>query len=226
MNRREFLITVGAAGTALTSRSASAASATSTQEFVGVLVDTTRCIGCRACEKSRSSEHGFPVPDVVSDGALERLIEGPDLSIFQPAEVLQAMDEWNTKHHGESGLVDRVAASSHDAATAEAEVLAFLAPHVDAGIAPLAGNSVHQDRAFLRRWMPGLHAYLHYRNVDVSTVKELAKRWAPQLLQAAPAKAGSHRALEDIRESIRELVFYREHLGEAWSAKSDRAGPG
>ena len=161
---------------------------------------------------------------IVSDGTLTQLIEGPDLAIFQPSELLDSMDEWNTKHHGESGLVDRSAASSHDMESAEAEVLTFLGAHLEPGIAPLAGNSVHQDRAFLRLWMPRLHAFLHYRNVDVSTVKELARRWAPAVLEACPPKAGSHRALEDIRESIRELEHYRKHLGEAWD--DGRRGPG
>ena len=126
---------------------------------------------------------------IVTDGSLSRVLEGPDLAIHQPESVLSAMDAWNQKHHGESGLVERVGASEHDAAAAEAEVLEFLRSRLEPGIAPLAGNSVHQDRAFLRRWMPGLHDFLHYRNVDVSTLKELARRWAPEVLASAPPKA-------------------------------------
>jgi len=153
---------------------------------------------------------------VVSDGALATLVEGPDLVVHQSPLVLAGMDEWNTRHHGDSGLVARVAASALDEGAVEEQVLVFLRDHVAEGVAPLAGNSVHQDRAFLRRWMPRLHDWLHYRNVDVSTVKELARRWAPEVLAAAPAKAGNHRALDDIRESIRELAHYRAFLGPRW----------
>jgi oligoribonuclease len=163
---------------------------------------------------------------IVSDGSLARLIEGPELAVHQPDSVLDAMDEWNTRHHGESGLVQRVAASGLDEVAVEEQVLAFLREHVPEGEAPLAGNSVHQDRAFLRRWMPRLHAWLHYRNVDVSTVKELARRWAPQVLADAPPKAGNHRALDDIRESIRELSHYRLRLGPLWQPDSGDSGSG
>jgi len=158
---------------------------------------------------------------IVTDGKLERTVDGPELVVFQSAAVLDRMDEWNTEHHTASGLVDRVRASSLDEAAVERDVLSFLSPLVEAGVAPLAGNSVHQDRAFLRRWMPGLHEFLHYRNVDVSTVKELARRWAPSVLAAAPAKQGQHRALQDIRESIRELSHYRQNFGEAWNGPSE-----
>ena len=163
---------------------------------------------------------------IVSDGSLSTSIDGPDLVVHQAAAVLAAMDEWNTQHHGESGLVDRVAASKLDESAVEVQVLDFLREHVPEGVAPLAGNSVHQDRAFLRRWMPRVHDWLHYRNVDVSTLKELSRRWAPGVLEAAPAKAGSHRALDDIRESIRELAHYRAHLGAAWNAESGDSGSG
>jgi oligoribonuclease len=163
---------------------------------------------------------------VVSDGALSELVEGPDLVIHQPPSVLAGMDEWNTRHHGESGLTDRVAASKVDEAAAQEQVLTFLRQHVGEASAPLAGNSVHQDRAFLRRWMGGVHAFLHYRNVDVSTVKELARRWAPEVLEAAPVKTGNHRALDDIRESIRELAHYRTRLGPAWQPGSGTSGVG
>lgn len=153
---------------------------------------------------------------ILSDGSLERTEEGPDLVIAQPAEILGAMDAWNTEHHGASGLIARVRASALDEAAAEARVLEFLQARVEPQVAPLAGNSVHQDRAFLRRWMPRLHDFMHYRNVDVSTLKELALRWAPGVLEAAPPKEGQHRALGDIRESIRELMHYRASLGPGW----------
>lgn len=148
---------------------------------------------------------------VITDGSLETRIEGPDLVIHQPDEVLDAMDEWNTRHHGASGLRDLVRSSTLGSAEAESEVLRWLQERCPANSAPLAGNSVHQDRAFLRRWMPDLHAFLHYRNVDVSTVKELMRRWHPEILRSAPTKAGSHRALDDIRESIEELLHYRRN---------------
>lgn len=153
---------------------------------------------------------------ILSDGSLTHTVEGPELAIHQPDSVLGAMDEWNTTHHTASGLVARVQASGHDEAGAEQQILEFLAARIEPGTAPLAGNSIHQDRAFLRRWMPRLHEFVHYRNLDVSTVKELARRWAPAVLAAAPEKAGNHRALDDIRESIAELQHYRGSLGEAW----------
>lgn len=146
---------------------------------------------------------------LVSDGQVKELHEGPDLVVHQPPEVLEAMDEWNTSHHGASGLTRASRESDVDVAAAESAILDFLRPLCEAGQAPLAGNSVHQDRAFLRRYMPGLHDFLHYRNVDVSTVKELLRRWNTQLLEEAPAKTESHRAMADIHDSIRELQYYR-----------------
>lgn len=146
---------------------------------------------------------------LLTDDDLEVVAEGPELVLHQPEAVLAAMDEWNQRHHGESGLVERVRASQLREAEAEREVLDFLKRHVPAAEAPLAGNSVHQDRAFLRRYMPRLHAHLHYRNVDVSTLKELVGRWYPEVARRAPAKKKAHRALEDIRESIDELRYYR-----------------
>ncbi len=147
---------------------------------------------------------------LVSDGQLSRVIEGPDLVIHQPAEVLDAMDEWNTQHHGDSGLSRTSLASSVDCAEAERQVLDFITPLCEKGQAPLAGNSIHQDRAFLRRYMPKLHDYLHYRNVDVSTVKELLRRWGPAVLEAAPEKSDRHRAMADIYDSMAELQYYRK----------------
>jgi oligoribonuclease len=121
------------------------------------------------------------------------------------------MDDWNQRHHGESGLVELVKASDLDEAAVETRILDWLKERCRPATVPLAGNSVHQDRAFLRRWMPGLHDFLHYRNVDVSTVKELLRRRSPEIVANAPAKTGQHRALDDIRESIRELRHYREN---------------
>jgi oligoribonuclease len=149
---------------------------------------------------------------ILTDGSLSQEEEGPDLVVHQDAAVLRAMDEWNTEHHGASGLVDRVLASHLNEKDAEGEVLAWLQERCGQNQVPLAGNSVHQDRAFLRRWMPRLHNFLHYRNVDVSTLKELLRRWAPDVVAQAPEKQSSHRALDDIRESIAELRYYRTHL--------------
>lgn len=147
---------------------------------------------------------------IVTDGALEQLEEGPDLVLATPEAALEAMDPVVVQMHGASGLTDAIRESTVTVEQAEAEVLRFLATHVpEARVAPLAGNSVHADRAFLRRYMPQLEAYVHYRNVDVSTLKELARRWYPELLEKAPKKAGGHRALADIRESIDEMRYWR-----------------
>lgn len=147
---------------------------------------------------------------LITDGELEILAEGPNLVIHQSDELLEAMDEWNTTHHGESGLTERVRASTLTEAEAEAELMAFLEQHCEAGQSPLCGNSIHQDRRFLRRYMPTLDAFLHYRMVDVSTVKELCRRWAPEAYAKRPLKTGNHRAMDDIRESVEELRFYRK----------------
>ncbi len=147
---------------------------------------------------------------IITDGALDQLVEGPDLVLATPTDALDAMDEIVVQMHGSSGLTDAIRASSITVEQAEAEVLRFVAHHVpEPRSAPLAGNSVHADRAFLRLYMPALEAYVHYRNVDVSTLKELARRWYPQLLENAPKKAGGHRALADIRESIEEMRYWR-----------------
>jgi oligoribonuclease len=149
---------------------------------------------------------------LVTDAQLEITAEGPDLVIHQPETLLSQMDGWNQKHHAASGLLERVRASTISEAQAEAEVLAFLREHVPERSVPLAGNSIHQDRRFLRRYMPSVDNYLHYRNLDVSTIKELARRWYPELYAKAPDKRGAHRALDDIRESIAELRFYRTNV--------------
>jgi oligoribonuclease len=161
-----------------------------------------------------SKERIIEVAAIITDGNLTELATGPDLVIRQPDEVLAAMDDWNRTHHTASGLVERVKASTVTDGDAEAQLLAFIAAHVpghkDRPV--LAGNSIHQDRRFIRRYMPRLDARLHYRMVDVSTIKELARRWYPQALLKQPQKKDTHRALDDIRESIDELRFYRAHV--------------
>ena len=148
---------------------------------------------------------------LITDSELNVVAEGPDLVIHQSDGLLASMDAWNTEHHGASGLTERVRASTLSESEAEAQLLAFVAANCGERAAPLAGNSIGQDRRFLVSYMPRLEAYLHYRNVDVSTVKELVRRWLPQAYEKRPAKVSSHRALDDIRESIAELRYYREH---------------
>ena len=151
------------------------------------------------------------IATVVTDGDLEVVAEGPTLAVHRDEATLAAMDRWNTEHHTASGLVERVRRSEVSETEAEAVTLAFVERHCARQSAPLCGNSVWQDRRFLVRYMPVLNAYLHYRIVDVSTVKELARRWHPQLLDAFKKK-NTHRALDDIRESIAELKLYRERF--------------
>ena len=150
---------------------------------------------------------------ILTDGQLVEIAAGPAIVIHQDDPVLAAMDDWNKKHHGGSGLVERVKASTITDADAEAQTLAFINAHVGAKDRPvLAGNSIHQDRRFIRSYMPALEKRLHYRMVDVSTIKELARRWFPAVIAKQPAKKDTHRALDDIRESIEELRFYRQHV--------------
>jgi len=151
------------------------------------------------------------IATIVTDSELNILAEGPELAIFQPEEVLAAMDEWNTRQHGESGLVERVRNSDYSAARAEEETLAFLREWVVPGASPMCGNSICQDRRFMARLMPVLEEFFHYRNLDVSTLKELARRWSPEMAEGFEKK-GSHLAMDDIRESIAELAYYREHF--------------
>ncbi len=151
------------------------------------------------------------IATIVTDSQLNILAQGPEIAIHQPQSVLDAMDEWNTRQHGQSGLVKRVQESSYSLAAAEQETLEFLKLWVPAGESPICGNSICQDRRFLARLMPALEEYFHYRNLDVSSLKELAIRWAPGLLDGFE-KQGSHLALDDVRESIAELAFYREHF--------------
>jgi oligoribonuclease len=149
---------------------------------------------------------------LVTEGDLTVVAEGPDLVIRQPDEILGAMDEWNTSHHGDSGLTARVRESEISDEMAEELVIAFLKAHCVPKRAVLAGNSIHQDRRFIRRYMPKLDAFLHYRQVDVSSVKELARRWHPKAFADAPKKKESHRAMDDIRESLAELDYYRKTI--------------
>ena len=148
---------------------------------------------------------------VVTDPQLQRRTEGPVLAVHQSDAVLAAMDTWNTGTHGRSGLTERVRASSVDEAQAQRQVIAFLERYVGKGKSPMCGNSICQDRRFLAATMPVLEAFFHYRNCDVSTLKELARRWKPELL-AGFRKAQAHTALADIHESIDELAYYRAHL--------------
>ena len=148
---------------------------------------------------------------VVTDQTLDVVAQGPVRAVHQSAAVLDAMDSWNQSTHSRSGLIDRVKASTLSEADVEGDMLAFLAQYVPAGASPMCGNSVCQDRRFLARYMPRLEAHFHYRNLDVSTLKELARRWKPQLMSGI-TKQGKHEALADIYESIEELKYYREHL--------------
>lgn len=157
------------------------------------------------------NDHIIEIATVVTDKDLNVLAEGPVLAVFQNDETLARMDDWNKKHHGESGLIDTVRASRVAEPDAEKLTISFLQQWVPAGASPMCGNSICQDRRFLARWMPELEAYFHYRNLDVSTLKELAGRWAPHVKDGF-RKKNSHRALDDILESIGELRYYRNHL--------------
>lgn len=148
------------------------------------------------------------VATLITDASLAVVAEGPVVVVHQPDAVLDAMDDWNREHHGASGLSARVRASRVSTADAEAQTLAFVSAHCTPRSSPLCGNSIHQDRRFLARYMPQLDRFLHYRNVDVSTIKELVRRWYPDG-PPPPEKKHAHLALDDIRESIEELRFYR-----------------
>jgi oligoribonuclease len=160
-----------------------------------------------------SKERIIEIATILTDGNLVELGVGPDLVIHQDDAVLAAMDDWNRTHHKASGLTERVKSSTVTDGDAEAQTLAFIAQHVGAKDRPvLAGNSIHQDRRFIRKYMPKLDVRLHYRMVDVSTIKELARRWFPAIIAKQPAKKDTHRALDDIRESIDELRYYRANV--------------
>ena len=165
-------------------------------EMTGLVPDTDRII---------------EIAVVVTDPQLGRRVEGPVFAVHQSDAALDAMDAWNKGTHGRSGLIDRVKASTINEAQAEAQVIEFLKKYVPRGKSPMCGNSICQDRRFLARTMPTLEAFFHYRNLDVSTLKELAKRWKPEII-AGIKKAQAHTALADVHESIDELAYYREHL--------------
>ena len=151
------------------------------------------------------------IATIVTDSDLNVLAEGPTLAIHQSDEIMDNMDEWCTNQHGKSGLTQRVKESSVTEAEAEQATIEFLKQYVEAGVSPMCGNSIGQDRRFLDKYMPELEAFFHYRNLDVSSLKELAKRWRPEVA-AGVVKKGSHLALDDIRDSIEELKHYREHF--------------
>lgn len=151
------------------------------------------------------------IATIVTNGSLSMVAEGPVLAIRQPEPVLESMDDWNVGTHSASGLIQRVRDSDCSESDAAARTLEFLREHVPPGASPMCGNSICQDRRFLFRWMPELEQYFHYRNLDVSSVKELCARWAPEVAGRLEKQA-SHRALQDIRDSIEELRFYREHF--------------
>lgn len=151
------------------------------------------------------------IATVITDSDLNTLAEGPVIAVHQSDARLAAMDEWNTTHHNRSGLVDRVKASAYDEARTEQETLAFLQQWVPEGASPMCGNSICQDRRFMARHLPRLEAYFHYRNLDVTTLKILMQRWRPEL-ESGLEKTGTHLALDDIRESISEMRYYREHF--------------
>ena len=165
-------------------------------EMTGLLPDSDRII---------------EVAVVVTDAQMAQRIEGPVFAVHQSDAVLDAMDAWNKSTHGRSGLIDKVKASTIDEAQAQDQVIQFLRRYVPKNASPMCGNSICQDRRFLARTMPELEAFFHYRNLDVSTLKELARRWKPQIL-AGFKKAQAHTALADIHESIDELAYYREHF--------------
>jgi oligoribonuclease len=157
------------------------------------------------------SDRIIEVALVVTDSNLATVAEAPVWVVRQPDAVLAGMDAWNQGTHGRSGLIDKVRASTQDESAVAAQVLAFLAEHVPARASPMCGNSICQDRRFLARWMPAVEDWFHYRNLDVSTLKELVRRWKPELMKGIP-KEGKHEALADVYESIAELRYYREHF--------------
>lgn len=165
-------------------------------EMTGLLPDTDRII---------------EVAIVITDNNLETIAEAPVLVVHQPDIIMDGMDSWNKSTHGKSGLIEKVKASALDEAAVEAQMLAFLKEYVPARTSPMCGNSICQDRRFMARWMPAFEDYFHYRNLDVSTLKELAKRWKPDMAKGVK-KHGKHEALADIYESIDELKHYREHF--------------
>jgi oligoribonuclease len=163
------------------------------------------------------------IATLVTDKDLRVLAEGPVVAVHQPAAILEGMDDWNKRQHQASGLLERVRGSRVDVAEAERRTLEFLRRWVPAGASPMCGNSICQDRRFLHRLMPNLEVYFHYRHIDVSTLKELARRWMPEVTRGVK-KTGTHLALDDIRESVAELAFYRQHLFVSAAQAGEGAG--
>jgi len=157
------------------------------------------------------SDRIIEIATVITEADLSIVAEGPVFAIHQSDEILAAMDHWNTEHHGASGLTERVRRSKIAEAEAETRTLEFLSAYIDGGVSPICGNSICQDRRFLARHMPKLERYFHYRNLDVSTLKELARRWHPAV-EAGVSKESKHLAMSDIHDSIAELAHYREHF--------------
>ncbi|KGD64298.1 oligoribonuclease [Alcanivorax nanhaiticus] len=163
---------------------------------------------------SPENDRIIEIATIVTDSQLNVLAEGPVLAVHQSDELLDGMDEWNTEHHNNSGLVKRVQESRISEMQAQAQTIDFLKQYVEPGMSPMCGNSICQDRRFMANYMQELEAFFHYRNLDVSTLKELARRWKPEILEGFK-KEGKHLALDDIRESIAELKYYREHFIDA-----------
>jgi oligoribonuclease len=157
------------------------------------------------------SDRIIEIATLITDGDLNILAEGPVLAVKQPDALLDGMDEWNQKHHGASGLIDRVKKSGISEREAELQTLAFLREYSNPKSSPLCGNSICQDRRFMANYMPELEEWFHYRNLDVSTLKELARRWKPAVLETL-VKKGTHQAMDDIKESVEELRHYRKHF--------------
>ncbi|MFK7865714.1 MAG: oligoribonuclease [Pseudohongiellaceae bacterium] len=151
------------------------------------------------------------IATLVTDLNLNLIAEGPTIAVSQSDDALAGMDAWNQRTHGGSGLIDRVKKSSVNEADAESETIEFLLNYSDSNASPMCGNSICQDRRFLARYMPQLEAFFHYRNLDVSTLKELARRWKPEILKGL-TKNGTHQAMDDIKDSVEELKYYREHF--------------
>lgn len=160
---------------------------------------------------SPDTDRIIEIATIVTNTDLVVVAEGPVLAVHQSKHVMDGMDDWNQHHHGQNGLIERVRVSPHDEVGAERITLQFLSQYCEPRFSPMCGNSICQDRRFLARYMPTLEAFFHYRNLDVSSIKELAKRWRPDLMDGLK-KESSHKALDDIRDSIRELQYYREHF--------------
>ena len=184
---------------------------TDQQESAGARATNLIWIDLEMTGLDTANDHIIEIATIVTDKELNEIAVGPELVIGQSKEVIDGMDEWNTRQHGESGLSKRVLESRLSVQEAEHETLAFLRKHVDAGKSPMCGNSICQDRRFMARLMPELETFFHYRNLDVSTLKILANTWMPDIA-AGYSKESTHRALDDIRDSIAELEYYRRSM--------------